>query len=582
MKEVMQLNPVWPDLVSGAAILIMLGALLWMEVRRKSPRKGLRVLCAIVMTAAIAGALLRPGVIKETSGQMVLLTPGYDVRRIDSLVAATPGVKIYHTDGTEPYERSVEASPNALGVIGPGLSLIAGYGLNASERDAIGDAAFAFAPAPLPDGVVQLDWDDDAVVGRPMTIRGILNNLEKPRTLHIEGPGGVEDSVTCAAGVRPFSLEINPKETGSFRYTLYLDGDTVGHIPIIARDRLQLDVLFLLGYPTFESRQLKVLLEKQHRLLLRYAYSLDKFRFEYVNRDAQSLYTLSESALADFDLVIIDTDALNDLPASEFERLQRAVDAGLGVIMLFNESPAGHRRTKALLDVGWRSNPKDTAHIRMPAGKAVIPVVPLQAEGERELVPVLKAGKRTISGYTFHGLGKVGFHLAQQTYALALKGDALHYTELWIPLLEKVSRTQPRDRRIVMDAPFPHYADEPVAFHVLTSGGAPKVTHNEVTLPVREDHQIDNLWYGKFWAGQHGWHSLALDGDSAARNNFYVSKQNEWRSLALAHRIAATRRLSVDKHVDTTTARAFTPLPLWIFYAMFLLSGGVLWLMPKL
>lgn len=578
MMEKISFEPVWSMTIVLTLWLLLATFLIALEIRKPAAHRAWRIAGVALLSLAIAGVLLQPRILRKTSPQALVLTPQYDNKVVDSLLSAHPGLEIYHTPGTKAPNVSSEISTNALAALGDALTFVTGTGLTPAERDALGHGGFSFLPSPPPAGLVFLKHPDEAIAGRTHIIEGVYNNTGTSTTLFVSGPGGAEDSLRCEPGVHPFKLAVTPREAGLYLFSIHHDRDTIGELPLIVREEKKLDVLFVLKYPTFESRQLKSMLEKQHRLLLRYELSRDRFRFEYINRPQASFQRLQENFLSGFDIIIVDTDALRSFSRAEFRQLTQAVESGLGVVVLFNDAPG--QREQELFGMAFQPHEKDTVHMIHASGSAAVQVMPVRPAASAEYIPVIETAHDVVSGYTFRGLGRTGFQRAVQTYTFPLRGDSLTFHHLWVPLLEEVSRRQRSGYTWITESAFPHYEDEPVNFRVIAAGSVPPVSTNASTVPLREDIRIDDLWRGKFWAGKPGWQTVFV-GDST-QQAIYISPPTQWQSLHYANNIRQTKEMITRTPPAPQDAYTAVPIPLWIFYALFLLSGTLLWLLPKM
>jgi hypothetical protein len=199
--------------------------------------------------------------------------------------------------------------------------------------------------------------------------------------------------------------------------------------------------------------------------------------------------------------------------------------------------------------------------------------------------PVMQINDRVLSGYVNKGAGRIAFQLLQETYRLVLEGRKMEYASLWSPLVERAARTQNPNFKIEMDQPFfPIYPDEPIDVNIIAANGSPRLMHDGALIPLREDVVIDDYWHGRSWANEAGWHQFTIEQDSS-KQNYYVSHPNEWQSLRIAQLHKSNAALS---HNDSTSHNGLSivkeqhPVSLFIFFIIFLLSAGFLWLVPKL
>src|SRR5688572_10093944 len=86
--------PWWVVVLLFVAITILL---LWKEWGRKLRFRTLRLVAVFVMMLMLAAILLRPLTNISKSSVILLLTPGYKVSQVDSLISSRGNLRIIHT-----------------------------------------------------------------------------------------------------------------------------------------------------------------------------------------------------------------------------------------------------------------------------------------------------------------------------------------------------------------------------------------------------------------------------------------------------------------------------------------------------
>ncbi len=229
-----------------------------------------------------------------------------------------------------------------------------------------------------------------------------------------------------------------------------------------------------------------------------------------------------------FDLVFLDSDVLHALPAGETQALQNAITNGLGVLLLFNDLPANINHLKSIVPINFKSVATDTARITSSTGRSLtLPAWPVRAAAETGVVPITTSKGATLAGYRYHGLGKAGFQLLQETYRLTLEGDSIAYSNLWSPLLEQTARTAAHKSEIHLTTPFPRYADQPVNIDVITTADTtPTLLADSIAIPLTEDLTIDNLFHATTWASTTGWHTITYPTTPPSKPTTYQPPPN--------------------------------------------------------
>lgn len=574
-------DSVFSPLLSYGILISFTVFFILLEWKRKTPYLSVRIISVLLMMVALAGFLIRPLYKVTSSEQIILLTPDYNKSQVDSLLSLYPTLSVFHSPGANSFRNSIAVkSYHDLTDKQDNIAFIMGQGLPPEALDLFEFRNYQFISAPYPEGIIRLSLPDNILPNRKSTIEGIYNNRSKYLKIFLEGPGGKEDSVSFSSnGFQYFKLSFLPKEPGKFLYTIHLEDSIKEKVPVRVKKQKSLNILFIQHYPTFETRYLKEFLGNHHRLLFRYQISKNRYRYEFVNRKSEVLNQLSKESLSDFDLLIIDSDALQSLGTSETKNLQSAIEEGLGMLTVFNSSPSG---LKNILPFKFKRFAVDTAHIN-PGGskKNILPAWPFSVQPEASIVSTVKNKNRVLSGYTYNGFGKIGFQLLQETYRLILQGDSIGYHSLWSGLLEQISRSEKAEFAIHPKIKFPFFTDSPIPIEIISSEKEPELLVNNIRIPLKENRLIDNLWSGKFWTDKPGWNKLTVGEDSTAMD-LYISYKKEWRSLAIANNMDETRREDLSHMQEKELKNVLLPVPQWIFYCFFLLGAGFLWLAPKL
>jgi hypothetical protein len=98
---------------------------------------------------------------------------------------------------------------------------------------------------------------------------------------------------------------------------------------------------------------------------------------------------------------------------------------------------------------------------------------------------------------------------------------------------------------------------------------------------LKEDVSFDNIWHARTWAGTPGWHLLATgDGTSL---HYHVSSPTEWNSLSRVNQ-QNENKISARQNLDRPSEKIDSreEIPPLIFYIIFLLATGFIWLAPRL
>ena len=313
-------------------------------------------------------------------------------------------------------------------------------------------------------------------------------------------------------------------------------------------------------------------------MVLRYQLSKNNFRYEYVNHDQIKIDRITSTLLNNHDLIVIDGGTFSSLSAAEKTLLDQSIRSGLGLLYV---TPITTKSHAAYFPFQSTSVKSDTALLKITSKSFSFPSAQLRITPNPSTIPVQKNNTGILSGYTFRGAGKIGFQLLQETYRLALAGDSISYAELWSPLLEQISRAAREPSKIRIVTAFPWHENEPIDIELISATENISLSADSLPLPLKENVSFDNIWHARTWAGTPGWHVLRTGNGTSL--HYFVSKPGEWNSLSRVNQQNKNKiyaRQDLDRLSEKIDSREEIP-PL-IFYILFLLGGGFIWLAPKL
>lgn len=573
---------VW--IVIAAAVLAIV--FVWFEWKKDSRFKLLRVLSQILVVAAATLIVLRPAIKKEfDSNHTILLTPNFERKVVDSLIATHPGAKLKRTVEADNYRNAQKA--NATDAVN-GITYVVGDGLTPSELDEIPDRPFTYIPSSAQTGIISITSEQprvNQVANIYVQIKG-----DKTKRLLLNGPGKMEDSVLINQNQQISILRIRPKQAGQFLYSIISKderGSVVDQEPL-ALDILpehQIRILILQDYPTSEIRYLKnFLADRGHAITLRYQLSRNVYRHEFANSDQKKINRLDTETLSNFDLVVVDSDVLKKLPAGERKQLEKSLRQGLGLLVLFNESPQQTKSIGDVLGVSFAATKSDTAYLPIvPGATTMVRTLGASAQSNEAVTSLLQtAEKKILSGYRYHGLGKSGFNLVTETYRFLIEGNENVYASIWSPLLTALARKKQEKFSIRVLTQRPIYANEPVSVEIMAASGKPSLVADRARVPLTEDVLIDDRWIGKTWFNESGWYKLMIPEDSSSINLYIYPNDNLHVARLTNQKKLNSLRHTTSENESTHAVTAYEPIsPMWFFIA-FLLAAGFLWLSPKL
>ena len=579
-------NSIFPIWITVSVALALLVFFIYNETKRKHRFLTLRILAQIIIIISLTALILRPSVKSDkTSGSALLLTAGYDKKSADSLVAKYRLRTVRMINAASYPKSKLISSWHGLGKEASDIRFVIGEGIPPFALAENEELNFNYVRSGNSNGITNIDLQPLKANQRNV-IHGEYFLQSGEATLKLIGPGGKEDSIQLKKkGLQPFSLTLNAGQPGNFVYQLSakenIQTEKIENLPVQIEAENKLTILFIQQYPTFETKYLKnYLSEKSHAITLRYQVSKNTYRYEYANQEKQIIPKLTPTLLNSLDALILTTSSLQDLSTNEIQTLEQSIKSGLGVLLLFDQKST--RNIQRVFPLELVPVKTDTVTLSSAPWneKITMPAVPVRVNESPFVQSVFKDNNnKNLSGYFYNGAGKIGFQFLNETYRLSLEGKADEYADLWSPLVENIARTKSGKFKIKITTPFPRYTDQPIDFQVISSDEAPELYYDSIRLPVKEDVTIDNVWHGTVWANNSGWHEFALQDSSQFQ--FYVSTENEWNDLRIAKQIQENSHYQLSTEVKSQLITDYQPISPLVFYLLFILASGMLWLVAK-
>lgn len=572
--------PVWIIVIATLAIIVGV----WLEIARKQRLLSLRLVAVFIAIGALASLALNPHRIAEKSSDIILLTADFDNRTLDSIVGASSVVQVYKLADVAGAPNATLLNYRELNDLRGNIHVL-GQGLPEYMLDYLEGTTLHFYPANPSAGITGLDLTRVYTANRVNTLNGTYYATGN-RILKLQAGGITLDSVPLKKGEHRFSVSFTPKAAGQNVYTL-TEHDSLGNVltreplPVDVKPLQPLSILFLHNFPTAEIRFLKNYLEtQQHKLTLRYTISKDRYRTEFVNTKQETISRITEPMLKNFDLVITDASSLASLSGQERNAIERAIASGLGMLTVI-DNPAPATAVLKFLQRNVSHVKSDSASITINHTRLKVPATSVAvASDERQTSFLEDTNGRVVSGYVQHGFGKNGFSLLSNTFTLQLSGQAETYATLWSDMISALARKEQKPYDLAWLTSFPVYPDEPIEFQITSASEKPSVLIDSVEVPVSEHSLVHHVWYGKFWAGRAGWNSLTIR-QSTDTYNFFVSQPGEWNSLRVAHQQKAMQKM-ISAQRDKQKEVVRQAIPRTLFFVLFVVAAGFLWLAPKL
>ncbi len=565
--------------VFGVTLLLFVGFVCKEWLARYRSKLLLNSAVAFFSLFALALIVLEPALQTEISDrQAILRTEGFAESTLDSLLKVHKGIRVLDYDPGKALATELD-SLTGMYVIGNGIEPFNFWQFK--------DLPTLYIPNPTPFGLLKVNFDSQINLGGTVDVRGIFNTSKKNGYLVLQDPSGngLDSVQLTTTNVHPFSLETKPKVAGTFVYQLS-EKDSVGvliesePLPVTITDKKTFKVLILNDFPTFETKYLKnFLADNGHKVVVKSQLTRGKYKFEYFNTDKIPVYEPTDEALAGFDLVIADADTYFALGKSVKNRIEKHVsDKGLGLFL---------QPTIPLFSAG-----QDASHfsfkreyekeIQLPSSTTTLEKYPYTIITGLTVAPILTDNGKPLAAYKQIGNGRVSTMTVQNSYQLLLEGEDETYGEFWTALLDATLKKEEAKIDWEAQTEIPR-KDQPFKFNVRTALDSFQVIDSDGNgVPLLQHPRVPSLFSGTIYPRQTGWNHLRVQMDSSSLLPFFVFDSTSWKSVSITKKIEANSWEFKNESQKNRTVLIDRPISLFIFYLIFLLGMGWLWLAPKL
>ncbi|MES2827607.1 MAG: hypothetical protein V4687_05625 [Bacteroidota bacterium] len=472
---------------------------------------------------------------------------------------------------------------------------ITGFGLSDVDLKKIVGYPVTFAAPDTPSGFIRGDWNSKLQLGKMLLFQGsYFNGNGKKVRLVLKGLGTTLDSLSInKKGLTQLSLRHLPVQPGKVVYQLLaLSGlDTLSSepLPFEVIPSVPLKVVVLAAAPDFEYRFLKSwLFKEKHSVVLRSRISKEKYSFDLFNTERKS-FVIDRASLNATDLIIADEEELDAMTINEKALVGSAVKDGMGLLVRLSDR---NLKAKSSL-INGLSRYQDVDSLRkqlevsiQASGSVLSPlnigqVIFLnKTEFSRPLMKD-KAGKTLASVY-LSGSGKITGSVLSTTYSWLLAGSTAAYHEYWTELISKTARESENSLSISLNPKFPEAGNTTRIAVEQNTSSRPLVEIEEQAPAVRQNIQFPYQWDMLYWPRKTGWNTIRVNDQSAS---FFVYDKASWQSQAHFEAMKRTtqfvaKQKNVEKQPDTNVAEE-KEVPAWIFFLLFVLFAGFLWVEPR-
>ncbi|WP_273566602.1 hypothetical protein [Maribacter halichondriae] len=570
-------NWIWP-VVIGSILLFLF--FFWKEWSN-SPKQKIVVnaIVGLITIGSLALMALRPAIPQTLEmGGAVLLTEGYDQKKLDSLLESDKNLGIIRYDTNGPTSLKLD-SITSLHILGAGIAPF--------DFWRFAEISVTYLGAKIPRGITRLQYEEKNTVDSELVVNGVYNTPTPGHKIILQGPGESPlDSVELnSSKTQTFSLSTTLKVEGKYVYAL-AEKDALGTtlssepLPIQVMELKPLRVLIINEFPSFETKYLKnYLAEMNLEVMVRSQLTKGKYKFEYFNRSRTPIYSFSSDNLKNFDVVILDATSYRNLTSSAFSILVTATrEEGLGIFIQPDEELFRLRGKKSFFN--FISN-RNTEVVLGERERIKLESYPYSFDKELLLEPIQNSKGNILSAYRRLERGRVGTTVLKNTYQLFLEGHSDVYRRLWADIVGGISK-KPIPNALWESGKMMPVQNHPYPFKIRTFSQKPQI-ENGVGSPIAliNNPDIPSLWKGTIYPRRKGWNKLSLEQDTTAFD-FYVIDSTQWKTLRMNQTMDANRIYFQQASKSITKKEILAPIERVWFFLVFILGIGYLWLEPKL
>ena len=559
--------------------LVLFGSYFYKEwVTRKQGNFSINIIVALLTIAALVILVLEPTrEVEINDHQGILLSEGFNVQQRDSLLSLNKGLKVLKYNP----KKSIRNQLDSLTTV-----YVLGEGIKPFDFSRFNNIAVEYFPAKIPLGITQLTYTKKISLGEKVEVIGSYNQPVNGSFLVFEDSrgNGLDSIQFVESSFTDFTLSGSPKASGNYVYQLS-EKDSAGIVinsnplPIEIKQKQPLRVLILNNFPTFETKYLKNFLsEEGHEVVIRSQLTKGKFKFEYFNTTSLPVYQFTDEILKQFDLVIVDADTYFSFGSTIKNRFEKNIrENGLGVFIqpsdfIFNRSASWSY---------FRFNRDDIKEVQILNSTIALEKYPYEFDEEFLVSPIIVGDGKTIAAYKQMALGRVATTTLLGSYQMLLNGSDQTYKSIWTNILDEIAKPKIVPVEWKAETQIPK-VDEPFDFSLYTNQQEfAVIDEDSVRTPMLQKLMVSTHFTGTIYPKKTGWQHLSIDGDSTSQFSFFVYDSVDWKALSSTQNIVLNQKkfkTDVNKNKTVISNRPVSPL---LFYILFLLGVGWLWLSPK-
>ena len=452
-----------------------------------------------------------------------------------------------------------------------------GYGLAPSDLEVLKRYKFNFFPSAA-SGIVSVRWNSRLSYTEKLQVQGkYINSSSNDVKLVLRGFGDNLDSAFIQAGkTSTFSLESVPKQAGKAVLNLvaYTNGNLLVEekVPIEVFESKPMTILLLSSNPDFEYKFLKNwLFEEGHAVIMRSRISKTAISSDFLNTKPVDLKIINAAVLRNIDVLIADEEELATISNQEYQQIEQAVTKGMGLCIRVSE-----------LSIPRKSLTSNLARYELKSANDKEEQSLFLRPAKTSLAALKDKSGRVIAATNLYGKGKVTGLVSLSTYKWILESKESTYKRYWSDIIGGSASMKSGNAAFEIFPQFPIVRQTIRVTARQVSLTVPTIRMNNVLLAPRQNVALSSDWDALAYATSAGWNSISINGNEGS---FYIYDKDSWQDLRNSNKIKVnvaaselSQPLKSAKLLKTMEKR----FPVWIFFVLFALSSGFLWLEPKL
>ncbi|TDT40508.1 hypothetical protein CLV90_3357 [Maribacter spongiicola] len=565
-----------PILLGG---LVVFNIYVWKEWQTKQRgRFVVNAIVALITILALAMLILEPTKeVEINDSQALVLTDNFDEVVKDSLLNHYKSIKVLDYNPKKSIRKELDSLTNVI-VLGDGVKPYDFYLFDSIPT--------AYIPNGAPTGVTRLNYTEQLVLGNELKVSGSYSNpIEKSFLVLQDSRNNGLDSIQFVGDKNAdYNLSTHPKVSGTYVYQLAVKDSTgsvleTNPLPIKVLKKEPLRVLILNTFPTFETKYLKnFLAESGHEVIVRSQLTKGKYKFEYFNTPTQPIYQFTKETLESFDIVIVDAETYTGLRNTIRKRFETSIEEqGLGLFIQPSDFLFNSRSSDAYFK--FKNDRINT--VKLPVYAAETEKYPYQFNEQLLVEPIHLGGTSNLAAYRQIGNGKIATTTLLNSYQFLLNGKTEVYHGVWTTILDKIAKKKGQVVSWQSNTKFPRI-DEPFQFEIRTNLEEFSIINEDsISVSLVQSVLLPSHYSGTVYPKKTGWNSIQVENDSTSFS-YYVFEHKDWKALKSTADIAANKNQFEKETLKNRTVVLDRPVSLLVFYILFLLGVGWLWLSPKL